>query len=359
MLDLNNLELKYLVELRDEKEFKLYFQTKEINITDEEILQLKALLNNCKEDNKLTLQQLSNVARGIYAVYEGTKLKSITKGTLSKKIFTDASGRSRLIYEALNGNVPVHNTSNNLVEFKKSSDKTPLEIFLLSVSDSAIDQFDLIDAIHLIHAKRQLEKQGEFDQVLQDAYNALVKDHRVMFFEANFLFKINEISQSFRREDLITRAIDKEFLIITKNGTLADKLQYSFTDRLMDRLWYYNHNHDNFDIIDALHVIQIKDLLKSNGAFDENAREAYNLLAIDHMDKFLEAHFLLIKHGFNQISENIASNLADKFNQLTETAKNGNYTNKIALGMSASTLVYLVAYGIISIIDDKGSSRLG
>lgn len=353
MVDLSNLDLKYLVELRDEKEFKLYFQTKEINITDEEILQLKALLNNCKEDNKLTLQQLSDVGGGFGFILLGKSDFAKTSGILKNKNFTENSSHTRLFNEALNGKVPVFNILDKQIEFREIPKDNILDIFLSGFSDAGLGQFDLIDAIHLIHAKRELEKQGKFDQVLQDAYTALVKYNRVMFFEVNFLFKINEISQSFRKEELITSAIYKEFPIITENGTLADKLQYSFTDRLMDKLWYYNHNHDNFDIIDALKVIQVKKLLKSNGAFDEYAREAYNLLAIDHMDKFFEAHFLLMRHEFNQISQNIASNLADKFNQLTESIKKGNPTAKITLGMSALTLGFLVTYGVISTIDNE------
>ena len=254
MLDLNNLELKYLVELRDEKEFRLYFQTKEINITDEEILQLKALLNNCKEDNKLTLQQLNNIAGGFYF---NCKQDSEVMSTGALKYFNSKGiCKKELIHYALEGNLPcIYENYENEVHFKhisKLENDIMENLFFSAISDGGRESFDLIDAIHLIHAKRELEKQGKFGQVLQDAYNALVKDRRVMFFEANFLF---------------------------------------------------------------------------------------------------------MRHEFNQISQNIAINLADKFNQLTESIKKGNPTAKITLGMSALTLGFLVTYGVISTIDNKNKNK--
>ena len=67
MLNLKNINLLDLEDLRDEKELRIYFLSKGIKLTDEDIEELKNLFNFIKQDgNGLTLEQLSEIAGGAY-----------------------------------------------------------------------------------------------------------------------------------------------------------------------------------------------------------------------------------------------------------------------------------------------------
>ena len=66
MLNLKNINLLDLEDLRDEKELRIYFLSKGIKLTDEDIEELKNLFNFIKQDgNGLTLEQLSEIAGGV------------------------------------------------------------------------------------------------------------------------------------------------------------------------------------------------------------------------------------------------------------------------------------------------------